>query len=66
MVLKIVRAISKSQVYFKNDINIDYDMEWLTFTTLHAAIVLRLFFQEEYDHLESPGVHSEQLTHVRH
>ena len=35
----MLEAISKVQVYFENDIHVDYDIEWFILTTLHVIHV---------------------------
>ena len=72
----MLEAISKVQVYFENDIYMDYDIEWFIFTTLHVIHVYRPVFQGEYEfcvfrnargHFDGPGVLREQHTHgLRH
>ena len=37
-VLRMLEAILKAQMYFENDIHIDFDIEWFIFTTLHVAM----------------------------
>ena len=68
----MLEAISKVQVYFENDIYMDYDIEWFIFTTLHVIHVYRPVFQGESEfcgfrnargHHEGPGVPREQHTH---
>merc|ERR1712015_234365 len=69
--LEMLEAISKVQVYFENDIYMDYDIEWFIFTTLHVIHVYRPVFQGESEfcgfrnargHHEGPGVPREQHT----
>ena len=71
MVLKMLEAISKAQMYFENDLLIDYDIERFIF--IHVARVTD--FQGDYecyshrrfeDYFESPGVLREQHTHRQH
>ena len=69
--LEMLEAISMVQVYFENNIHMDYDIEWLIFTTLHVIHVYRPVFQGESKfcgfrnargHHEAPGVPREQHT----
>ena len=41
----MLEAISKVQVYFENDIYMEYDIEWFIFTTLHVIHVYRPVFK---------------------
>merc|ERR1712015_132732 len=69
--LEMLEAISKVQVYFKNDIQMDHIIEWFILTTLHVIHVYRPVFQRKSEfcgfrnargHLEGPGVPREQHT----
>ena len=46
-VLDMLESISRVQVYYENDINMDYDIEWFNLTTLNVTYVFRLFVQSE-------------------
>ena len=63
--LVMLEAISKVQVYFENDIHMDYDIEWFIFTRLHVIHVYRPVFQRKSEfcgfrndrgHLDGQGV----------
>ena len=61
----MLEVISKVQVYFENDIHMDYDIEWFIFTRLHVIHVYRPVFQRKSEfcgfrndrvHLDGQGV----------
>ena len=76
MILQMLDAITKVQVYFENDIHMDCNIEYFILTTLHMIHVNRPVFQGESEfcvftnarrHLEGPGVLRERHTHgLRH
>ena len=63
----------RARLYFENDIHLDYDIEWFTFTTLYVTCVYWSGLKEIINiiaievgvevHLDSPGVLREQRNH---
>ena len=62
-VLETLEAISKVQVYFENDIHMDYDIEWFILTALHVIHVHRPVFQGEFEfrHIRSTRAYLKDL-----